>query len=89
MTCRSGACLNPTPNAVILIVVFKTPHTPLTRKLGIQSEFSKLKRDLSLQCIMGNEVLRNVKAVVANPVDKCLFRDTDGMNFPIDTFPSS
>ena len=68
------------------IVVFTTPHTPLTRKLGIQSEFSKLKRDL--QCTLGNQVLDSVKAVVANPIDNCVFRDTYGMNFPIDVFPS-
>ena len=69
------------------IVVFKTPHTPLTRKLGIQSEFSKLKRDL--QRTLGDQVLDGVKVVVANPIDSCVFRDTYGMNFPVDTFPSS
>ena len=69
------------------IVVFKTPHTPLTRKLGIQSEFSKLKRDL--QRTLGNQVLDSVKAVVANPIDNCIFGDTYGMKFAIDTFPSS
>ena len=68
------------------IVVFKTPHTPLTRKLGIQSEFSKLKSDL--QRTSGNQMLDSVKAVVANPIDNCVFRDTYGMNFPIDVFPS-
>ena len=68
------------------IVVFKTPHTPLTRKLGIQRQFAKLKRDL--QRTLGNSVLDDVRVVVASPVDNCVFRDTYGKNFPIDTFPS-
>ena len=36
------------------VIIFKTPYTPLTRKLGIQHEFSKLKCDI--QRILGNNV---------------------------------
>ena len=68
------------------VVVFKTPYTPLTKKLGIQHEFSKLKCDL--QRALGNNVLNDMKAVVACPIDRCLFRDTYRMNYPVDTFPS-
>ena len=69
------------------IVVFTTPYTPVTHKLGVRREFKKLKKDL--QHVLQVDVLGNVQAVVANPVDRCVFRDTYGKNFPVDTFPSS
>ena len=69
------------------VIIFKTPYTPLTKKLGIQHEFSKLKCDI--QRILGNNVLSDMKAIVACPIDRCLVRDTYRINFPLDVFPSS
>ena len=56
------------------VIIFKTPYTPLNSKLGIQHEFSKLKCDI--QRILGNNVLNDMKAIVACPIGRCLFRDT-------------
>ena len=69
------------------VIIFKTPYTPQTRKLGIQHEFSKLK--CAIQRILGNNVLNDVKPIVACPIDRCLFRDTYSINFPLDVFPSA
>ena len=70
------------------VVVFKTPYTPLTRKLSIRTEFDNLRKDLQRSLGQGSQALHDVKAVIANPIDRCVFRDTYRLNFPVDTFQS-
>ena len=63
----------------IYLLVFKTPYTRDVHKLKIKARLEVFRNELQRK--IKEDVLREVKVVVAHPVEKSLFRETYNFNF--------
>ena len=59
--------------------VFKTPYRREVYKLRIKARIDVFKQKLQRE--LGEDVLQEVKVVIAHPVDRCLFQDTYKFSF--------
>ena len=61
------------------LLVFKTPYRREVHKLRIKARIDVFKQKLQRE--LGEDVLQEVKVVIAHPVDRCLFQDTYKFSF--------